>query len=245
MKSCNSCRTEKPLTEFYANKACLDGRAGDCKDCAKARANAWYRANKERASAWGKQYRAENKEACVARAQKWAEENRDKSRKIKSEWKKRNPEVVRKHAREAARRNPEKQAARKLAYRAENRHVERAYLQKRRAEDPLQKLQDSMGNRFRDVLRSNKGGRSWKVLAGYDCVQLKAHLESKFLPGMSWENYGEWHIDHIRPVSSFDFSKDVDAAARACWSLENLQPLWASDNLRKSKSWDGIVNVHL
>lgn len=216
-----------------------------CKACNCAKTAAWVAANKERHTASGKRYRQENKEKCVASAQRWAEENREKSRLIKSAWKKRNPEVVRRHAREAARKDPVKQAARKLAYRAENRHVERAYLQKRRAENPYQKLHDSMGNRFRDVLRSNKGGRSWKVLAGYDAVALKAHLESKFLPGMTWENYGDWHIDHIRPVSSFDFSVDVDAAARACWSLENLQPLWASDNMRKSKKWDGIVNAHL
>lgn len=245
MKSCNKCSAVKPLSDFHQNKSSLDGYTHVCKACAIAKSRAWYEANREKAAARSKVYRAANKETNVAKAQKWAEENRERSREIKAAWKKRNPDVVRKHAREAARRNPEKQAARKLAYRAENRHVERAYLQKRRAENPYQKLHDSMGNRFRDVLRSNKGGRSWKVLAGYDCVQLKAHLESKFLPGMTWENYGEWHIDHIRPVSSFDFSTDVDAAARACWSLENLQPLWASDNLRKSKSWDGIVNAHL
>lgn len=245
MKSCNKCSVTKPLTEFHKNKSSLDGYTHMCKECAIAKSRAWYAANKEKAAATMKAYREENKEACVARAQTWAEENRERSRQIKSAWKKRNPETVRRHAREAARKDPAKQAARKLAYRAENRHVERAYLQKRRAQDPLQKLHDSMGNRFRDVLRSNKGGRSWKAFVGYDCVELKEHLESLFLPDMTWENYGQWHIDHVRPVSSFDFTGNVDEVAKVCWSLENLQPLWASDNLRKSKSWDGLVNAHL
>lgn len=244
MKPCNKCQIEKPLTEFHRNKSSLDGFTHICKDCAIAKSRAWYAANKEKAAATTKAYREENKEICVARAQTWAEENREKSRAIKAAWKKRNPDVVRRHAREAARRDPEKQAARKLAYRAENRHVERAYLRKRRAENPLQKLHDSMGNRFRDVLRSNKGGRSWKHLAGYDVHQLKARLESLFLEGMTWENYGEWHIDHIRPVASFDFSVDLIQTVRACWALSNLQPLWALDNIKKGKKWDGVVNDH-
>lgn len=244
MKPCNKCSTAKPLTEFHKNKSSLDGYTHVCKDCAIAKSRAWYAANKEKAAATMKAYREENKEACVARAQTWAEENREKSRQIKSAWKKRNPETVRRHAREGARRNPEKMAARKKIYREANPHVAREYQRKRRAENVNQRVNDAMGNRFRDVLRSNKGGRSWKHLAGYDVVQLKACLESLFLDGMSWENYGEWHIDHIRPVASFDFSVDLLQTVRACWALPNLQPLWALDNIKKGKKWDGVINDH-
>lgn len=242
MKTCNKCTEIKPLDQFYINKATSDGRAGDCKVCAKARSNAWYYSNKERAIAAAKIYREANKEQCVARAQTWAEENREKSRQIKSAWKKRNPEIVRRHAREGARRNSEKVAARKKIYREANPHVAREYQRKRRAENVNQRVNDAMGNRFRDVLRSNKGGRSWKHLAGYDVHQLKARLESLFLEGMTWENYGEWHIDHIRPVASFDFSVDLIQTVRACWALSNLQPLWALDNIKKGKKWDGVIN---
>lgn len=216
-----------------------------CKECAIAKSRAWYAANKEKAAAASKIYRQVNKEKCVARAQTWAEENREKSREIKAAWKKRNPETVNRHAREGARRNSEKQAVRKKIYRDANPHVARAYCQKRRSENMHQRIHDSMGNRFREVLRSEKGGKSWREFTGYGAVELKIHLESLFLEGMSWDNYGDWHIDHIRPVSSFDFSTDTKNAAKACWSLENIQPLWALDNIRKGKNWDGIVNAHL
>lgn len=244
MKTCNSCKIEKPLTDFYVNRACLDGRAGTCKVCTKARTSAWYYANREKASERQKAYRIANKETYTATAKKWVEANRARSREIKAAWKKRNPETVNRHAREGARRNPEKIAVRKKIYREANPHVAREYQRKRRAENVHQRVYDAMGNRFREVLRSNKGGRSWKHLAGYDVHALKAHLEALFVEGMSWENYGQWHIDHIRPVASFDFSVNLLQTVRACWALSNLQPLWAIDNIKKGKKWDGVSNDH-
>ena len=61
---------------------------------------------------------------------------------------------------------------------------------------------------------------------------LRAHLERQFRPGMSWSNYGEWHEDHVRPVCKFDLSRPEHRAAVN--ALDNLQPLWAAENLSKS-----------
>ena len=78
-------------------------------------------------------------------------------------------------------------------------------------------------------------------LIGCTMAELKAYLATKFVEGMSWDNHGKWHIDHIRPISSFSMA---DASQRAmCWHYSNLQPLWAKDNLSKSKFWDGAVEV--
>ena len=57
-------------------------------------------------------------------------------------------------------------------------------------------------------------------------------MEAQFQDGMSWENKGSWAVDHIRPLSSFNF--DDEAEQRAACHYSNLQPLWASDNLKKS-----------
>lgn len=69
-------------------------------------------------------------------------------------------------------------------------------------------------------------------LIGCELSTLKEHLESQFKPGMSWENYGDWHVDHIRPCSSFDLTKNEEQ--QKCFHYSNLQPLWAHENLKKS-----------
>lgn len=86
-------------------------------------------------------------------------------------------------------------------------------------------------------LKGKKNGCKWEALAGYTCDDLMRHLESLFVDGMTWENMGEWHIDHIRPQSSFSYSDASDPEFKVCWAMENLQPLWELDNLRKGAKY--------
>ena len=74
-------------------------------------------------------------------------------------------------------------------------------------------------------------------LIGCTVPELMAHLETQFTEGMTWENQGDWHIDHIRPCASFDLT--VPEQQRQCFHWSNLQPLWANDNLAKADSWSG------
>lgn len=67
----------------------------------------------------------------------------------------------------------------------------------------------------------------------YTIKELKEHLENLFLPEMTWDNYGEWHIDHKIPDSSFNYSSTKDKEFQDSWSLSNLQPLWGVDNIKK------------
>lgn len=84
----------------------------------------------------------------------------------------------------------------------------------------------------RSLSRSVSMG-NWQKLVGYSVERLKIHLEQLFLSGMSWGNYGKWHIDHIIPISHFNFKSPGDNEFKLCWGLNNLQPLWAFDNLSK------------
>ena len=71
-------------------------------------------------------------------------------------------------------------------------------------------------------------------ILNYTPEQLIEHLENKFTGDITWDNYGEWHVDHIIPISSFDIKEIGDEGFNKCWSLENLQPLWGDENIRKS-----------
>ena len=90
-----------------------------------------------------------------------------------------------------------------------------------------------MSERMRDALRGNKSGRHWETIVGYTLSDLMRHIEALFSPGMSWDNFGEWHIDHVKPQALFRYESSDDAEFHECWALPNLQPLWAHDNLVK------------
>lgn len=79
-------------------------------------------------------------------------------------------------------------------------------------------------------------------LVGCDIIFFRKYIESKFKPGMSWHNYryNGWHIDHIRPICSFNLTKEEDQVK--CFHYSNLQPLWWWENLQKSGKYEGIKN---
>ena len=96
------------------------------------------------------------------------------------------------------------------------------------------KVTFNFSRRMRKSLNGIKESKSWETLVNYSLEDLKLHLEKQFTNGMSWDNYGEWHIDHILPISSFNIQDYNDEYFQKCWSLENLQPMWAVENIKKS-----------
>jgi len=90
--------------------------------------------------------------------------------------------------------------------------------------------------RLWDALKRNVKSKRTIELIGCSVDELLAHLESQFQEGMNWDNYGEWHIDHIKPCAMFDFSKEEDQ--KECFHYTNLQPLWAIENIRKSNKYE-------
>jgi len=95
------------------------------------------------------------------------------------------------------------------------------------------KLRNYLRTRIWNALKMNIKSNSTTKLLGCSIEFLKYYLTKQFKPGMSWSNYGKWHIDHIRPCCTFDLSKPEEQ--RKCFHYTNLQPLWAFDNLSKSK----------
>lgn len=102
-------------------------------------------------------------------------------------------------------------------------------------------IQYAIGSRLRNsLLKAVVRFKTQKVaptfaLLGCSIAEFLKHLESKFLPGMTWENRGKWELDHVRPVASFDLTDPEQQ--RACFHYTNIQPLWEEDNLRKRAQW--------
>ena len=96
------------------------------------------------------------------------------------------------------------------------------------------KILHNLRKRILLVLHGKKKAESSMQLLGCSTEHLKKHLESQFKDDMSWENYGikGWHIDHIKPCASFDFS--IIEEQKECFHYTNLQPLWWHENLSKS-----------
>lgn len=122
-----------------------------------------------------------------------------------------------------------------------SRKAQRKYMR-----DPGRRLSSRMSAAVRKRLGlrgASKGGRSWEALVGYTTEQLKARLEALFEPGMTWENHGEWHVDHVVPVRAFEFAGPEDEGFRRCWALDNLAPRWATNAVARAHGSSSMGNI--
>lgn len=118
-----------------------------------------------------------------------------------------------------------------------NRNYQREYQKRRRRKSAAAAINARMAAGIRNSLVNGKEGRSWETLVGFTVQDLMTHLERQFAEGMNWNNRSEWHIDHRRPLVSFNFETPECPQFREAWALTNLQPLWAVDNLSKGGRW--------
>jgi hypothetical protein len=157
-----------------------------------------------------KKYREKNKERLSNNHKKWYNENKEKWNEYIKEYREKNIDKIR--------------------------EIKRTYERTRKDNDPLYKLIANFRTAIYQVLKENnveKNGHYFEVLK-YSPEELISHLENQFKDGMTWGNYGEWHVDHILPITSFNIQEIGDNEFMKCWSLNNLQPMWGEENLRKS-----------
>jgi len=154
--------------------------------------------------AYNQAYYAANRKRLIAETAEHARQNRERSNAHKAAWKKRNREKV---------------AARK---------------RERYATDIEFFLKVRVRRRVYAALKAQNVRNRAKADLGCTASELKEHLERQFTDGMSWENRHLWHVDHIRPIASFNLADKVQF--RAACHFSNLQPLWAKDNQKKGAS---------
>lgn len=199
------------VTERYAgNGVCVECHSGQQAEYRQnnkkllAGYNAEYQKNnKKRLSVYSAEYRANNKDRISERDAKYRANNKERISEYNAEWYQNNKE-------------------RKSEYERE-----------RYANDPYFKAAKSIRDNLRRVLEATNGKKSGQTfeIAGYSPAELKEHIEKQFTDGMTWNNHGEWHIDHIKPVAAF--IEEGETNPSVINALSNLQPLWASENLSK------------
>lgn len=167
---------------------------------------------------------------CLSPIQKRAKYNK-KYWKI---WYAKNRKLHTEHSNTYYLENRDKRIAYARAYGKENKEKQR-YWSKRYRKNHKEKYRivDNLRSRLRTAIKGKtKSGSAVRDL-GCTISELKFYLEGKFTDGMTWQNHGEWHIDHIIPLAFYDLS-DIKQLEKAC-HYTNLQPLWARENLSKGK----------
>jgi hypothetical protein len=212
-KVCSKCKVEKQVCEFGNSKLSKDGLLYSCKECNNKRSVDYRKNNSEKVLELTRNWTKKNPEWVYNRHKKWREENPEKVKEMRGNWLNKNPE-------------------KRKEYRENYKSRKQEQRKERRDKDPIFNLTNRLRCRlwkYLKILNITKTNKTFDIV-GCSPQFLKEHLETQFTDGMSWDNRSEWHIDHIIPLS---LAKTEDELYKLC-HYENLQPLWAEDNLKKS-----------
>jgi hypothetical protein len=204
--------------EIAAAKAVNRGRRRKAREAdpekAKAASAAFHAANREAANARRKACYLANRDHQLAASKAYAAANKEKLAVARAAWVAKNK--VRLKAKQKAN-------AAELCRR----------LRQRRAEDLAYAIEGRLRNRLRKACLAQgvKRAKSSAALIGCSHIEFRAYIEAQFLPGMTWDNRSQWHLDHKLPCASFDLTDPAQQAA--CFHHSNIRPLWGEDNRRK------------
>jgi len=187
----------------------------------------YYNANKEKVKAYRDARYERKKKEIIARSRAWVESHKEHARAYQKEYRAK---------------NKSKLAAYFSAHFQQNKKRITDRNKKRHDARMEQDLNYAIGRKLRsrifNAVQKQYGTKAAKTMELIGCTvqELRAHIESLWLPGMTWENWtlSGWHIDHKRPVTSYDLTDPEQQ--KACFHFTNLQPLWELDNIRKGNS---------
>lgn len=241
IKICAKCNIEKPLSDYGILSQSKDKLHYYCKTCKRALDKEYAIKNKEKIQKYKKEYRKLNIDKLKAKCKVYRKSNaallkqkrilNKEQRKIWwDEWYKLNKESQ-------VKKNHENYLLNKKLYHERS----KLYQKKRRAVDGVFDFRYRVSVLVRDSFKRTKNGgyrKSAKTeeIIGCTISFLIERFQSLFAEGMSFENNGEWHIDHIIPLATAKTKEDIIRLNH----YTNLQPLWAKDNLRKGASLDYV-----
>ena len=173
-------------------------------------------------------YREKNRDRINARTREWSKG--EEALRKKQEYREKNKEAAKEYHKKYRQTEHRKNYLKKFFS---------DYYVKRAAKDPNYKMKEMLRSRIYKALKGQLKAVTTMKLIGCTIDQLWKHLEKKFQPGMTRENHGKWHVDHIRPCASFDLTDPKQQ--KKCFHYTNLQPLWALDNIKKGNKYEGAT----
>ena len=221
-KVCSKCKQEKLLCDFVKDTTKKLGFTSQCKKCKKER---------------HAKYRQENPEKIKESGKKYYQKNFEKIKGRNAKYYQKNSEQIKGHRKKYRQENLEKIKEREAKYYQENsekiKKSGRKYQNKRYKNDENFRITSILRARLSQALKSQSAKKSKRTLELVGCRidELWEHLEKQFKDGMTRQNQGEWHIDHIKPCASFNLTDPEQQ--KECFNYKNLQPLWAIDNMKK------------
>jgi len=212
MKTCSRC--DERLDDSFFNKSSRskDGLRSECKSCRRPDSEAYRQKNRESLSQWGKEWHKRNRDKNLERMRLYREENREALREKQRDYSKKNRERLNK------------------------------YEVERRRSDPGYALTCRARIAARDAARRGLRCPGFFRHMPYTRDEFVDHLKSTLPDGYEESDIcdgSKLHIDHVRPVASFNLTGEVDSEFLACWALENLRLLPASENMQKSDTCKG------
>jgi len=251
LKWCSSCKKSIPFDNFNLDSKILDGHCAICRECSKNKRknNLEYYKQKDAERYQNKRgeliekaakYRVTHQEQIKGLRDKYYQENKETILAKNNEYRENNLDKIKDRQKEYHLEHKESRNSISKEYNKNNRKKLSEYVRYRYNNDndyKLRRICREMVKRMFYAINTKKNLTTNEIL-GYSPLELKQHIEKQFKPGMAWNNYGEWHIDHIIPIST---AKNLEEGIELS-RLENLQPLWAEENLTKGNktNWEKI-----
>ncbi len=215
-KICSKCNIEKTLENFTKHKISKDGLRAHCKECQKNLSYINYQKNKDKIKERKKNYynSEHGKLKEKERRRKYYLKNKETENARSNKWNEENKEKMKEYKKEYSK-----------IYREKNKEI---IAWRRILHNSLKKLNKPKEGHTIDLL-------------GYSALELKEHIQSLFTEGMSWDNYGEWHIDHIKPIISFEKTTPINIVN----ALSNLRPMWSTTREINGVVYKGLLMLRL
>lgn len=217
-KRCSKCDELKSITEYHKKKGTPDGYRNECKECIKIYMLKYRKEHIEERKLYDEKRYEEKRKEILEYKKQYHVDNREIILEKKRKYRKENPHVIKNWRKD----NSDKMSQYSKNYRDKYPHM---VMWRSILYSTLKRLDTVKQCKTIDML-------------GYSAIELKDHLISLFTPGMTWDNYGEWEIDHIRAVSSFPSDTDVSIVC----TLDNLQPLWKVSRVIEGVEYLGNLN---